>query len=82
MKSTFWPRTGRILIQGLLLFCLRLAQNKTGFDPAAVLSQLFKHTPAAFWSRDCCCCACGWLKTEPALIPSPGSLSAAYRAWR
>lgn len=38
MKSTFWPRTGRILIQGLLLFCLRLAQNKTGFDPATGLA--------------------------------------------
>lgn len=38
MKTTFWPRTGRILIQGLLLFCLRLAQNKTGFDPATGLS--------------------------------------------
>lgn len=29
----FWRRAGRIWVQGLLLFCLRLAQNRTGFDP-------------------------------------------------
>ena len=38
MKNTFWPHTGRVLVQGLLLLCLRLAQNRTGFDPVTGLS--------------------------------------------
>lgn len=38
MNKTFWSRTGRLLVQGLLLFCLRLAQNRTGFDPETGLS--------------------------------------------
>lgn len=38
MKSTFWNRAGRLWIVGLLLFALRLAQNRTGFDPVTGLS--------------------------------------------
>lgn len=38
MNKTFWSRTGRPLVQGLLLFCLRLAQNRTGFDPETGLA--------------------------------------------
>ena len=36
--SRFWRRAGRIWVQGLLLFCLRLAQDRTGFDPETGLS--------------------------------------------
>lgn len=36
--SPLWRRAGRIWVQGLLLLCLRLAQNRTGFDPDTGLS--------------------------------------------
>lgn len=39
MKKTVWIRAGRLWIQGLLLFGLRLAQNRSGFDPATGLSR-------------------------------------------
>lgn len=38
MKSTFWNRAGRLWCEGLLLFALRLWQNRTGFDPDTGLS--------------------------------------------
>lgn len=38
MKSTLWNRAGRLWCAGLLLFALRLAQNRTGFDPDTGLS--------------------------------------------
>lgn len=37
-SSRLWRRAGRIWVQGVLLFCLRLAQNRTGFDPETGLS--------------------------------------------
>jgi len=39
MHKTFWQRCGRLWGQGLLLFGLRLAQNRTGFDPETGLSR-------------------------------------------
>ena len=38
MHKIFWQRAGRLWVQGLLLFALRLAQNRTGFDPETGLS--------------------------------------------
>lgn len=38
MHKIFWQRAGRLWLQGLLLFALRLAQNRTGFDPETGLS--------------------------------------------
>lgn len=38
MMTSFWRRTGHALAAGLLLLFLRLAQVKTGFDPATGLS--------------------------------------------
>ena len=32
MMNTFWYRGPRLWVQGLLLFALRLAQLRTGFD--------------------------------------------------
>ena len=37
-SSRLWRRAGRVWVQGLLLFCLRFAQNRTGFDPSTGLS--------------------------------------------
>lgn len=38
MKSTVWNRVGRLWCAGLLLFALRLWQNRSGFDPDTGLS--------------------------------------------
>ena len=38
MHKIFWQRAGRLWVQGLLLFALRLVQNRTGFDPETGLS--------------------------------------------
>ena len=38
MKASFWQKAGRLWIAGLLLFILRLIQNKTGFDAETGLS--------------------------------------------
>lgn len=37
-SSRLWRRAGRVWVQGLLLFCLRFAQDRTGFDPETGLS--------------------------------------------
>ncbi len=38
MKRSFWRQSGRLWIEGLLLFLLRLWQNRSGFDPETGLA--------------------------------------------